>query len=177
LTSICGEEAASRLINLDINNYGKSILNSQGFRREPYYTDVCIVPLEYDVPLSKRLEIEERVGSIMNYGTLPVIEVNSDETDREMLFKTTLYILSKHKQLRCFTYSTFTTYCRRCSEVFEGYRDRCPKCHNVTTVVQYGRTPSLVKPIYRWTLEKKANIPLRRIYSVKDFEPLNSTLS
>ena len=177
LTSICGEEAASRLINLDLNNYGKSILNSQGFRKEPYYTDVCIVPLEYDIPLSKRLEIEEKVGSIMYYGTLPVIEINSNEVDCETLFKMTLYILSEHKQLRCFTYSTFTTYCKRCSKVFEGYWDRCPKCHNTSTVVQYGRTPSLVKPIYRWPPEKRVNIPLRRVYSVKDFKPLTSTLS
>ncbi|MBS7612701.1 helix-turn-helix domain-containing protein [Candidatus Bathyarchaeota archaeon] len=177
LTSICGEEGSSRLVNLDLNNYGKSILNSQGFRREPYYTDVCIVPLEYNIPLSKRLEIEEKAGSIMNYGTLPVIEVNSNEVDCEMLFKTTLYILSKHKQLRCFTYSTFTTYCKRCSKVFESYWDRCPKCQNIATVIQYGRTPPLVKPIYRWTVEKRANMPFRKTYGVKDFEPLISILS
>jgi len=177
LTSICGEEGASRLVNLDLNNYGKSILNSQGFRREPYYTDVCVVPLEYGIPLSKRLEIEEKVGSIMNYGTLPVIEVNSNEVDGETLFKTTSYIVSKYKQLRCFTYSTFTTYCKRCSKLFEGYWDRCPKCSNIATVVQYGRTPTLVKPIYRWTSEKRANMFLRKAYGVKDIESLTSILS
>lgn len=177
LTSICGEEGASRLVNLDLNNYGKSILNSQGFRREPYYTEVCIVPLEYNIPISKRLEIEEKIGSILNYGTLPVIEIDPKEVDSESLFKTTLHILSKHRQLRCFTYSTFTTYCKRCLKLFEGYWDRCPKCNNVASIVQYGRTPTLVKPIHRWTVEKRANMFLRKTYGAKDIEPIISAVS
>ena len=171
LTSICGEEGPSRLLNLDLNNYGRPVLNGQAFRKEPYYTDACIVPLERAVRLQKRLELEESIGTIMNGGSLPVIEVDPD-VDAEILFRTTLAVIARYRQLRSFTYSMLITYCRRCSRVFPGYRSRCPRCRGITTIAQYGRTPLRFQPLHRWPPVKRVNIARRKVYGVRDLRSI-----
>jgi len=158
-------EAAQRLAELDIEKYGWGIVNTQGTKEAPYYTDLVATPLEARVSLEDRLKIESELHPLTLGGHLSVIELEEPERDPENLLKMTKNICRSH-DIGLFTYTRSFSYCKRCRMIFGGHPPECPNCKSTNSLTYYSRQSARYKPIKYWTAAKKATIGKRVRYRV-----------
>ncbi len=157
-----GDEAASRLAELDVEHYGKSTVSAQGGRNSPFYTDMPGVPLTSKVPLSERLAIEGMLQTLTPGGHLAVISVDSKATTEALL---SVSHEAAASGIRFMTYSRAYSFCRNCNRVIAGLVTSCSSCAS-DNVGQYGRSSSTYIPVALWPEGKKRTIEKRTIYSL-----------
>ncbi|MEM3522672.1 MAG: anaerobic ribonucleoside-triphosphate reductase, partial [Candidatus Bathyarchaeia archaeon] len=121
-----GDEASSRLAELDIEKYGVDVAITEGLKNHPYYTDVPIIPFNSKVPLNERLEIESKFQALLNGGSLSVINLTPTEHTSEALLRLSKEVYSK--DVKFFTYSKDFSYCINCDKTFSGILFKCPVC-------------------------------------------------
>lgn len=158
-------EAAQRLAGLDVEKYGWEIVNTQGTKEAPYYTDLVAIPLEAKVSLEDRLQIESELHPLTLGGHLSIIELEEPERDPENLLNMTKKICHSHK-MGAFTYTRSFSYCKKCQRVFGGHQKKCPNCKSTNSLTYYSRQSAKYKPIKYWTDAKKATISKRVRYRV-----------
>jgi anaerobic ribonucleoside-triphosphate reductase len=157
-----GDEAASRLAELDIEHYGKSTVFAQGGRNYPFYTDLPSVPLTSRIPLGERLAIEGMVQTLTPGGHLAVISVDSKVTAEALLSLTREAATSG---LHFITYSGVYSFCKNCNRIITGLITSCSSCAS-DNVGHYGRSSSTYVPLALWPEGKRKMIEKRVTYSL-----------
>ncbi|MDH5769663.1 MAG: anaerobic ribonucleoside-triphosphate reductase [Candidatus Bathyarchaeota archaeon] len=165
VSQVPSSEAAQRLAGLDVEKYGWGVVNTQGTKEAPYYTDLVAIPLEAKVSLEDRLQIESELHPLTLGGHLSIIELEEPERDPENLLKMTKKICRSHN-IGVFTYTRSFSYCKRCRRGFGGHPQKCPNCKSTNSLTYYSRQSAKYKPIKYWTAAKKATIGKRVRYSV-----------
>jgi ribonucleoside-triphosphate reductase (formate) len=155
-----GDDAASRLAELDVEHYGKSTVSAQGGRNYPFYTDLPSVPLHSRISLSDRLAIEGRLQAHTPGGHLAVISIDSKATAEGLLAFTQE---ASSKGIRFITYSGTYSFCNNCSRITSGLVSSCSMCSS-DAVTHYGRASSTYMPLGLWPEGKKRTIDRRTVY-------------
>ena len=155
-----GDDATSRLAELDVEHYGKSTVSAQGGRNYPFYTDLPGVPLTSKTPLGERLAIEGVLQSLTPGGHLATISVDSKATAEALLSMTHE---AAANNLQFITYSRTYSFCRNCNRIMRGLVTSCSTCAS-DNVAHYGRSSSTYVPLGLWPEGKKRTIEKRTVY-------------
>ena len=158
-----GDEAPQRLATLDVETYGWGKVFAQGTRDAPYYTDLTTVPLEANIPLKDRLEIEGRFHPLLNGGHLALIELQEPEQNPESLLKTTKQICQT-KGVGAYAFTRSYSYCMNCQKIIGNILQKCPECKSVKAFIRYSRLSSKYLPIDTWPQSKQGIINKRIRY-------------
>jgi len=156
-----GDEAASRLAELDVEQYGKSTVNAQGGRNHPFYTDLPGVPLTSKMPLSERLAIEGMLQTSTPGGHLATISIGSATPEALMSLKNE----ASAKGLRFITYSRAYSFCKNCNRIIDGLVSSCGACAS-DNVAHLGRSSATYVPLGLWPEGKRRTLEKRVAYSV-----------
>lgn len=156
-----GDDAASRLAELDVEQYGKSTVYAQGARNHPLYTDLPGAPLTSKIPLSERLAIEGMIQNLTPGGHLATISV--DSATPEALLSLTNEAATKG--LGFITYSRTYSFCRNCNRIMNGLASSCSACAS-GNVVHYGRSSATYIPLALWPEGKRRTVEKRTAYSL-----------
>jgi len=157
-----GDEAAVRLAELDVEEYGVGATVVQGLRKYPYYTDLVIVPPTEKISLDDRLAIEARLQLPADGGHLLPINLNSTKLDPESLMKLTEKICSSEIEL--FAYTSMYSLCRNCHRWFLGVMPTCSFCGS-DNIQHMGRSSATVTPISVWPNAKARTVDKLMQYS------------
>jgi anaerobic ribonucleoside-triphosphate reductase len=155
-----GDDATSRLAELDVEHYGKSTVSSQGGRNYPFYTDLPGVPLTSKIPLGERLAIEGVLQSLTPGGHLATISVDPKATAEALVSMTHE---AAANNLRFVTYSRTYSFCKNCNRIMRGLVTSCNSCAS-DNVAHYGRSSSTYMPLGLWPEGKKRTIEKRTVY-------------
>jgi ribonucleoside-triphosphate reductase len=157
-----GDDATSRLAELDVEHYGKSTVAAQGGRNYPFYTDLPAVPLTSKIPFGDRLTVEAMVQTLTPGGHLAAISLGSKVTSETLLSATHEAAASG---LRFITYSEVYSFCKNCNRVVNGIVTSCSACAS-DNITHYGRSSATYVPLVLWPEGKKRTIEKRTVYSL-----------
>ena len=156
-----GDDASSRLAELDVEQYGRSTVSAQG-RNHPYYTDLPGVPLTSKIPIDERLAIEGTLQAATPGGHLATISVESDVDPGALM---SLTFRAAQSGLRFIAYSGVYSFCNNCGRIIKGLVSTCSACAS-DNVTHYGRSSATYIPLSLWPEGKKRTIERRVLYSV-----------
>jgi len=156
-----GDDAASRLAELDAEQYGKSTVNTQGGRNHPFYTDLPGVPLTSKMPLSERLAVEGMLQTSMPGGHLATISVDSVTPDALLSVTND----AAAKGLKFVAYSRNYSFCRNCNRIINGLVSICGTCAS-DNIAHYGRSSATYVPLALWPEGKRRTVERRVAYSL-----------
>lgn len=157
-----GDDAAPRLAELDVEQYGKGNVSAQGGRGSPFYTDLSIVPLTSKLPLNERLAMEGASQALTPGGHLTTISVGNNVTPDALLSFTRDAGANK---VRFIAYSGLYSFCRNCGRILNGPVPTCSTCGS-DNITQYGRSSATYLPLTLWPEGKKRTIEKRTVYSL-----------
>ena len=163
LAQIPSDEASQRFAELDKDRYGWASIYAQGTKTAPYYTDLVVVPLETQMPLKERLQIEGDFHTLFTGGHLTVIELHERKQEAEKLFNMSKEICQS-TTVGAFTYSRQLSYCNNCKKVFTTHLVKCPKCESVETMTTYGRLSVRYLPLNLLPSSKRKRLKKRIRY-------------
>lgn len=146
-----GDDAAVRLAELDVEEYGIGSVVVQGLKKHPHYTDLVTVPLVEKISLDDRLMIEGRLQSLANGGHLLPINLTPTGLDAKPLMELTEKIHSS--EVEFFTYTGIYSLCGNCHRWFLGLTPTCSSCGS-NNVRQMGRSSATMKPLSVWPSAK-----------------------
>jgi ribonucleoside-triphosphate reductase len=138
LAMIPSVEAARRLAQLDVEQYGWARVRVSGTKEQPSYTDLFVVPLKSNISHEERLKIEERFHRLATGGHLTVLPLNGVEQGAEELLSATKR-LATTSRIGLFAYNRNFVYCTRCQKTFFGQPSKCPSCGSVEALTRYSR--------------------------------------
>jgi len=156
-----GDDAASRLAELDVEQYGKSTVYAQGARNHPFYTDLPGVPLTSKIALSERLTIEGMLQTSTPGGHLATISVDSVTPEALMSLKNE----ASAKGLKFITYSRAYSFCKNCNRIINGLVSSCGTCAS-DNIAHYGRASATYVPLALWPEGKRRTVEKRAAYSL-----------
>ena len=165
LSQTSDDQAAQRLAELDIEKYGWANVSVQGTKDAPYYTDLTSLPLEADLPLNDRLQIEGKFHVLTSGGHLAAVVLKEPEQKPDDLLANTER-LCQSSEVGFFTYTRDLTYCVHCQRSFGGILQKCPRCKSSNTLTHYSRSLAKYLPLRWWAPAKQANIARRVSYSL-----------
>lgn len=157
-------ESPQRLAKLDVENYGWGTVFAGGTKTHPYYTDTTTIPLEADVPLKERLQIEGGFHQLLAGGHLSLIEI--EEADPEALLRLTRDVCQTYN-IGAYTFTRRVSYCFNCRSAVYGFAQKCPACKAVEAFVRYSRLSSMYLPLDVWPSAKKGAIDNRIQYRIQ----------
>ncbi len=131
---------ARRLVDLDVERYGWAKVKTTAGREYPLYTYLTAVPPNVEVPLDKRLEIEEKFHKECIGGHLTIIQLDEHEQSAEDLLSVTRRILSSN--IGFYAYNHDLSYCGHCGKVFLGLMPKCQSCGATETIMHFTRLNS-----------------------------------
>jgi len=142
-----GDEAAVRLAELDVEEYGIGSTVVQGLRKYPYYTDLVTVPPTEKMSLDDRLAIEARLQSLADGGHLLPINLAPVKQNPESLMKLTEKVCSS--EIEFFTYTSMYSLCRNCHKWSMGAAPTCSSCGS-DSIEHLGRSSATILPVTLW---------------------------
>jgi ribonucleoside-triphosphate reductase len=157
-----GDDATSRLAELDVEQYGKSTVSTQGARNFPFYTDLPGVPLTSKIPFGERLSIEGMLQALTPGGHLALICIDPKVTTDGLL---TLTLEAAANGVRFIAYSGVYSFCKNCNRIMKGLVASCNSCAS-DNVTHYGRSSSTYLPLGIWPEGKRRTIEKRTVYSL-----------
>ena len=157
--------AAKRLAELDVEKYGRARTHTQGTKENPFYTDMVAVPLETNIPLRKRLDVEERIHRLTPGGHLAIIQISDSIQDPEDLISTTKQIVEK-RQIGLYAYSRNLTYCNECQNSFKKILLKCPVCGTINRLASFSRMSAKYMPLTHWLPTKTLALKKRVSYTI-----------
>ncbi|MDQ1279224.1 MAG: hypothetical protein QG670_484, partial [Thermoproteota archaeon] len=157
--------ASQRFAKLDIERYGWGTVFIQGSREAPYYTDLTMVPLEAELSLNERLDMEGAFHSFLNGGHLALIELEEPEQNPEMLLKMSRQ-LSQLSNIGFYAFTRSYSYCANCQKVFGRLLSKCPECASVKSFTRYSRLSSKYLPLNIWSSSKQGVVGKRHHYTL-----------
>jgi anaerobic ribonucleoside-triphosphate reductase len=157
-----GDEAVGRLAELDIEEYGRSMIVADGSRGVFYYTDMPTVPLTAKVPIENRLGIESKFQSAMLGGHLNIICTAPGSTGLGLLKTTEAAFQAGCKFL---TYTSNYSACTVCSNTDAGTAPKCGKCGS-DKLTYIGRASYGLLPFNLWPESKRRSVDKRVEYAL-----------
>lgn len=145
------DDAAVRLAELDVEEYGIGSTVVQGLRKYPYYTDLVTVPPTEKISLDDKLSIEAKLQSPANGGHLLPVNLDPAKLSPESLMKLTEKICSGGIEL--FTYTSIYSLCRNCHRWFPRVAPTCSFCGS-NSIQQMGRSSATVTSVSIWPSAK-----------------------
>jgi ribonucleoside-triphosphate reductase len=164
LTQTSNLEVSQRLAELDAKKFGWGLVFTQGTKENPYYTDLVSVPLETEISLKERLEIEGTFHKFSKGGHISVIELLETEQKVLSLLETTERVCKY--DVGAFTFSRAYSFCFTCRQSFGGIMLKCPLCKAVDSLTQYSRLVPSYLPLSDWPKPKKMAINKRFRYVI-----------
>lgn len=159
-----GDEVVERLAELDVEQYGRSVVAPDGGRGPNYYTDTPTVPLSADLSLSTRINIESRFQPMIPGGHLNIICISNDSQPGALLKLTERALTLGCKFL---TYSSNYSTCGVCGQTDSGVQPKCNKCGS-DRLSYLGRASSGLLPFSLWPEAKRRSVDRRVVYKVSD---------
>jgi anaerobic ribonucleoside-triphosphate reductase len=156
-----GDEAAGRLAELDIEEYGRAAVVADGSRGPLCYSDLPTVALTTKIPVENRISIESQLQSAIQGGHLNVLCVAPTSSASSLLNYTRSASLSGCKFQ---TYTGNYTSCNVCNETEQGIVPRCSKCGS-DKLTYIGRSSYGLTPFSLWPEGKRRTVEKRMIYS------------
>jgi len=157
-----GDDAGSRLAELDVERYGKSTVSAQGGRNHPFYTDLPAMPLTSRIPLGERLTIEGTFQGLTPGGHLATVSIDSRATAEALLSQTKEAI---GRGPSFIAYSRPYSFCKNCNRIIDGLVSSCHTCAS-DNVAHYGRSAATYVSLALWPEGKKRTIEKRAVYSL-----------
>jgi ribonucleoside-triphosphate reductase len=159
-----GDEVVERLAELDVEQYGRSVVAPDGGRGPNFYTDTPTVSLSADIPLSTRISIESKFQPVIPGGHLNIICISNDSQPSALLKLT-----EKALELGCkfLTYSSNYSTCSACGQTDYGMQPKCSRCGS-DRLSYLGRASSGLLPFSLWPEAKRRSVEKRVIYKVSD---------
>jgi ribonucleoside-triphosphate reductase len=157
-----GDEAASRLAELDLEKYGLATAVVEGTKDHPYYTDMTALPPSAKASLEKRVSVESELQALTNGGHLTSICLTPSVQSPEDLAKLTEQLCLKG--LKFFTYTSNYSYCRKCDRSFIGRISKCEICGS-SSLLYFGRSSAFFTPLTLWPDAKRLSIDKHVCYS------------
>ena len=158
-----GDEAAVRLAELDVEEYGVGSTVVQGMRKYPYYTDLVGVPPTEKISLDDRLAIEAKLQSPADGGHLLPINLIPGKLDQEPFVKLVEKVCDSGIEL--FTFASMYSFCRNCQRWFFGVVPTCMSCGS-NNLQQMGRSSAVVTPVSVWPNAKTRTLDRLAHYSI-----------
>jgi anaerobic ribonucleoside-triphosphate reductase len=157
-----GDEAAGRLAELDVEQYGRAGIVADGSRGVFYYTDIPTVPLTAKVTVEGRLDVESRFQAASPGGHLCVVCLSPDSTPAALLKLTETAFQSGCKFL---AYTSNYSACTVCNHTDPGIAPKCSKCGS-DKITHLGRSSYGLLPFSLWPEAKKRSVERRVAYSI-----------
>jgi ribonucleoside-triphosphate reductase len=156
-----GDDASSRLAELDVEQYGRSTVSAHG-RNHPYYTDLPGVPLTSKITIEERLAIEGALQAATPGGHLATISVESGIAPGALM---PLTLKAAQNGLRFIAYSGVYSFCNNCSRIIKGLVSTCSACAS-DNVTHYGRSSATYIPLSLWPEGKRRTLERRVLYTL-----------
>jgi anaerobic ribonucleoside-triphosphate reductase len=158
-----GDEAVSRLAELDIEQYGRAAIVAEGSRGMSYYTDMPTIPLTAKIPIDARLSTESKLQAALPGGHLNLLCITQGSADGHSLLNLTLSALESDARFVAYTgnYSA----CEACNHTDPGITPKCSKCGS-DKLTYLGRSSYGILPFTLWPEAKKRSIERRVEYSL-----------
>ena len=157
-----GDDAASRLAELDVEQYGKSIVSAHAGGNYPYYTDLPGVPMTSKMSIGERLTVEGSLQASTPGGHLADISIDPKVTPENLMNLTSQATKSG---IRFLAYSRLYSFCKNCNQIFTGMVPSCTTCAS-GNITHYGRSSAIYIPLTLWPEGKKRTIERRTVYSL-----------
>ena len=159
-----GDEAVERLAELDIEQYGRSVMAHDAARGASYYTDIPTIPLTTEMPINARIGAESKIQPLLPGGHLNVICI-SDDAQPKALFRLTEGALTSG--CKFLTYSSNYTTCSACGHTDKGIWPKCSKCAS-DRLSYLGRASTSLLPFSLWPDAKRRSVDRRVAYRLMD---------
>jgi len=158
-----GDEAVSRLAELDTEQYGRAVIVAEGSRGLQHYTDLPTIPLTTKIPIENRILLESRFQSATPGGHLNILCVGPDGATGPALRKVT--DLGVQSGIEFLAYSATYSSCSACNNTETGIVPRCSKCGS-DKLTYLGRSSYGILPFSLWPEAKRKNVDKRIGYSL-----------
>ena len=156
-----GDEAVSRLAELDVEEFGKSSVFVQGSRGRPYYSDITTMPMNSGSVADDRFTVEGLIHTLTPGGHLTSISVGPNVTADELLSMTNQAVQNR---LSFIAFSRFYTFCKDCNRIVKELVSSCSVCGS-DNITHYGRSSATYAPLSLWPPAKKWGIEKKALYS------------
>ena len=156
------DEAVERLAELDIQQFGRSVIVPGSGRGHVYYTDIPTVPLSMKASLENRITIESKFQSAMPGGHLNVVCISGGSQPIDLLKFTERALGFGCKFL---TYSSNYSSCNMCGRTDLGINPKCNQCGS-DRLTYIGRASYGLLPFSLWPDAKRKNVEDRVVYTV-----------
>jgi len=156
-----GDEAAGRLAELDVEQYGRAVIVADGSRGLFYYTDLPTIPLSTKVPIENRFSIESKFQSATPGGHLNLVCTSPEPAAGAALMKMTQAAFDS--ACKFLTYTSNYSACGVCNQADHGILPKCSKCGS-DNLVYLGRSSSGMLPFSLWPEAKKRSVEKRVVY-------------
>ena len=157
-----GDEAAGRLAELDIEQYGRAAIVADGSRGLFYYTDLPTIPLTTKMTIDSRLDMESRFQSATPGGHLSLVCITAESTAPALLKLTAKALDSGCKLL---AYTSNYSACSVCNRTVPEIVPKCSNCGS-DKVTHLGRSSYAMLPFSLWPEAKKRSVERRVSYTV-----------
>lgn len=154
-----GDEAAGRLAELDVEEFGRAVVTSDGNRGPVYYSDVPAIPLSSKTSIENRITVESQIQSFMPGGHLNLLCVASHSASN-------LENLTRKAALSGTKFQAYTrnySSCNICNEIMPDLVPRCSKCGS-DNLTHFGRSSFDLIPFNLWPENKRRNVGTRTTY-------------
>ena len=156
------DDASTRLAELDVEQYGKSMISAHGGRNFPFYTDLPAVPLTSKISIEERIAIEGALQASTPGGHLATIQADSKVTPDALLSLTNR---AASGGLRFFTYNRTYSFCKNCNRIINDLVSSCDVCAS-DNVTNYDRPSATYVPLTLWPEGKRRTIEKRTVYAL-----------
>ncbi|MGA3108299.1 MAG: anaerobic ribonucleoside-triphosphate reductase [Candidatus Bathyarchaeia archaeon] len=156
------DEAVERLAELDVQQFGRSVMVPDSGRGPIFYTDLPTLPLSMNASLESRITIETKFQSATPGGHLNVICISGESRPIDLLNLTERALGAGCKFL---TYSSNYSTCNICGRTDIGINPKCNQCGS-DRLTYLGRSSYGLLPFSLWPEAKRKSVDDRVVYTV-----------
>ena len=155
---------AQGIVKGDTSNW-RSLFEQHGRTGVPiYYTNGFMVEHGAQVPLHKKIAIEEKSFPLLSGGNIMNIFLGEHTPDAEALLSLTEKIA--HSQVGYWSYTTDLTACKLCFKNMPGMHSSCSFCHS-NEVEHYSRITGYYQAVSGWNAGKQQELKDRYRYNLE----------
>jgi ribonucleoside-triphosphate reductase len=151
------------MAEMDVERHGWGIVNAQGTRDAPYYTDMTVSPLGADISLQERLRLESTFQPMALGGHFLPIELSEPLQDPESLLALTKDIVGSYN-IGAYAFTRTYGYCYNCKKIQGGHNQKCSSCGTEEAYVTFSRLSSDYGSIDYWPKYKLNTLDSRKRY-------------
>jgi anaerobic ribonucleoside-triphosphate reductase len=135
---VSSAEASRRFAGLDAERLGWAMINVQGSKEQPSYTNVGIIPKNQEVSWQDRLATEERFHKLAYGGHVTLLPLTEGAASPEELLSTTKQTANTYS-VGLFAYDRILSYCTNCKHLAYKILPKCQFCGAVNTLITFSR--------------------------------------